>query len=142
MVDVEKVFKESLMRISERKVDGKGFLDTFYELFIQSSDEISEMFKNTNMQKQSQMLKKSISELVFCYSEKKINNHLLDIGKLHSKDALNISPNLYSLWLETLIKTVELFDPAFSPKIELSWNVILAPGITYMNFAYENPEVQ
>ncbi len=141
MVNIEKVFKESLKRISEAKVEGHSFLETFYELFINSSSEIAAMFKQTDMDKQAKMLKRSISEFILCYTEKKVNKHLMKIGKLHSKHSLNIDPKFYSLWLSKILEAVKIHDPKFSAKVEVAWRIILSPGITYMTFAYNKPDL-
>ena len=141
MIVIDEVFKKSLKRISARTVEGNDFLGSFYDLFMNSSEEISSMFSKTNMKRQGEMLRKSISELVLCYSEKEINGHLQQLGKLHSKPALNINPDLYDIWLSKLLEAVELHDAEFSPEVEVSWRMILSPGITYMKYAYNKPDL-
>ena len=139
-MEVELIFKESLKRISANKIDGKTFLDYFYKLFIESSDDIKKLFKNTDFEKQTTVLRKSISELVRFYSEKKINDHLKNLGKSHSRGYMNIHPKFYDLWQETLLKAVKEYDPQYSMKVELAWHVILAPGIAYMKYSYNHPD--
>ena len=141
MFEIEKEFKKSLQRISQVNIDGLGFLDYFYKEFLNSSDEIAELFSSTNFENQTKMLKKSIAELVRFYSEKTINQHLLAIGSLHSKTKLNIRPEMYDIWLTTLLNAVKKFDPEFHTKTELIWRIILAPGIAYMKFAYDHPNL-
>ena len=48
-----------------------------------------------------------------------------------------IPPDLYDVWLECLMQTLKEFDPEYSSEVELSWRVVLAPGITYMKFKYD-----
>ena len=49
-----------------------------------------------------------------------------------------IAPELYEEWLESLIQTVREFDLEFTDEVELSWRVVLSPGITYMKFRYDH----
>ena len=138
---MEKVFKDSLARISGKKISGQSFLDYFYQIFIESSDEIKEKFKNTDLSMQSKMLRKSISELVHFYISKKVSSDLYCIGQSHNKDTLNITTDMYDLWLKKLTEAVEKFDDQYSPRVELAWHIILAPGIAFMKYSYDHEDI-
>ena len=135
---IDEVFKKSLVRVMKHKIDGMDFLEYFYQIFLESSPEVFELFKNVSMKLQKEMLRKSIYELLVFYSEKKVNQHLLAIGQLHSKDYLGITPKFYDLWLEVLMKALKEFDPEYTHQIELTWRVTLSPGIAYMKFSYDH----
>ena len=141
MYIIDKSFKESFTRVSKARIDGQDFLQYFYSIFIKKSERVAKMFENTSMESQKLLLKKSLTELLKFYEEKNVNQHLLNIGQIHAKDKLNVSPKMYDIWLDTLIETVQKFDPEFHPKIELAWRVTLSPGITYMKFAYKHPNL-
>ena len=141
MFEIEKEFKKSMERVSKNKVNDQTFLEYFYEVFTGSSNEIAALFSSTDFNLQTKMLEKSISELLRFYCEKTVNQHLLAIGQKHSCSQLNIRPEMYDHWLDTLLIAVKKFDPEFYPKVELCWRIILAPGITYMKFAYEHPNL-
>jgi len=141
MFIIDDSFKESFVRVSETHIDDQDFLQYFYSIFTQKSKRVATMFENTSMESQKLLLKKSLTELLKFYEEKKVNQHLLNIGQIHAEDKLNVSPEMYDLWLDILIETVQKFDPEFHPKIELAWRVTLSPGITYMKFAYKHPNL-
>jgi len=138
---MEKVFKDSLARISGKKIDGQSFLDYFYKIFLESSDEIKNKFKNTDLNLQTKMLRKSISELVHFYISKKVSSDLYCIGQSHNKDNLNIRPVMYDLWLQKLTEAVQKFDDQYSSQVELAWHIILAPGIAFMKYSYDHEDV-
>lgn len=138
---MEKVFKDSLARISGKKIAGQSFLDYFYKVFLESSDEIRGKFKKTDLKKQTEMLRKSISELVHFYISKKVSSGLYFIGQSHNKDNLNITPAMYDLWLSKLTEAVKKFDDEFSPQVELAWHIILAPGIAFMKYSYDHEDI-
>lgn len=141
MLLIDKTFKESFERVSDNVIDGMDVLDYFYKIFFETSEDISRLFKNTSMDAQKRLLKKSIQELVNFYNDKRVNEHLVQIGQIHGANMLNISPAMYKTWLDTLMLTVKKFDPEYSLNVELSWRATLAPGITYMIFAYEHPDL-
>ena len=141
MFIIDKAFKDSFTRVSKTKIDDQDFLQYFYSLFTKKSERIAKMFENTSMDAQKLLLKKSLTELLKFYEEKNVNQHLLHIGQIHAEDKLDVSPEMYDLWLDTLIETIQKFDPEYHPKIELAWRVTLSPGITYMKFAYKHPNL-
>ena len=141
MFAIDKAFKESFLRVSKNEIAGVDFLQHFYDILFRKSSVIASMFKNTSMDSQKLLLKKSIAELLKFYEERQVNQHLLKIGQIHAPDKMNITPEMYDLWLDTLMETIKKYDPEFMPKIELSWRVTLSPGITYMKFAYRHPNL-
>ena len=141
MFAIDKAFQDSFERVNNNIIEGKDFLDYFYQIFIDKSPRIAQLFKNTSMSSQKILLKKSIQELLNFYNERTINQHLLKIGHIHGEDKLNISPEMYDLWMDTLMETIKKFDPEFIPKVELAWRVTLSPGIAYMKFAYLHPNL-
>jgi len=137
----EKQFDESYERVKTVVKNELGFFDAFYHRFLQSSPEIAQYFKHTNMQKQKKVLEKSFYGLLIFYATNNANDHLEKIAIQHSKSALDIKPELYDLWLESLIETVKDYDIHFSAEIELSWRLVLSVGITYMKFKYNHREI-
>ncbi|MEJ2445667.1 MAG: globin [Exilibacterium sp.] len=134
----ENTFDASYERILHKKIAGKSFFDTFYDNFMSSSKEVRERFKNTDMARQKRMLKKSFYSLFIFYASSNADDYLVKIATHHNSQNLNIRPELYDIWLDTLVKTVETFDHEFSKNVELAWRLVLAPGITYMKFKHTN----
>ena len=141
MFIVDKAFAESYERVSKKIIDGKDFLDYFYESFLKTSPKIARLFKNTSMHSQKLLLKKSIEELLNFYHDRTVKQHLLQIGQIHGENMLNISPEMYDIWIDTLMETIKKYDPEFIPKVELAWRVTLSPGICYMKFSYRYPNL-
>lgn len=102
-----------------------------------SSKEVSEKFKNTDLKKQKRMLKASLFMLVLATEGKAEGlEHLKKIAESHNRHNLDIKPELYELWLECLIQTVEKFDRKFDSKIENIWRKTMKVGITFMISRY------
>jgi hemoglobin-like flavoprotein len=58
------------------------------------------------------------------------------IAKRHSREDLDIRPELYDLWLAALLQTVAGCDPEHTPQIEAAWRDTLSAGIEYMRSRY------
>ena len=133
----EKLFDKSYERVKTVIKNDRSFFDAFYDRFIQSSAEVAQHFKHTDMQRQKKILEKSFYSLLIFYATNNANDYLEEIAIQHSKSALDINPGLYDLWLESLIETVKEYDDHFTPETELSWRLVLSVGITYMKFKYD-----
>ena len=130
-------FDQSYERVKHIKKNTKTFFDAFYDNFSSASPEVARHFQNSDMQKQKKMLEKSFYSLFIFYATNNANDYLKKIAEHHSKASNNIPPDLYDMWLESLIKTVAEYDPEFNLDVELAWRVVLSSGITYMKFKYD-----
>lgn len=119
----------------ERCVNDPRFIDKFYEIFLSSSDEISILFKDTDMETQKVMLATSMAYMTRAYENEP--SHLAEIAEKHNKNYLDINPHLYPLWLDSLVATAKLIDPLFDKDTENLWREIMQPGIDYIISKYE-----
>ena len=128
----EEIFDHSYERVKNLVKDGKPFFAAFYDNFLKSSPEVAKYFTGTDMQHQQKMMEKSFYGLFIFYATQNANDYLETIAERHSHRDLGIGAELYDLWLDALLDTVKEFDPQFNNEIDLSWRIILAPGIAYM----------
>ena len=116
-----------------------GFLEAFYERFVASSEEIREKFKGTDMKRQVQMLEDSLFVVAVAIQGEEgspARGDLPRIAARHSRQDLDIRPQLYDLFLECLIETVRTHDPQFTSAVEAAWRDTMAFGIDYMRARY------
>lgn len=57
-------------------------------------------------------------------------------GTTHNRHHLDITPELYDLWLEALVATARKFDPEWDDSVESAWRTILGFVIQRMISAY------
>lgn len=120
----------------ERCINDPLFLDKFYEIFLSSSDEVYQMFSNTEIETQKVML---MTSLVYMSDAHKDTPGLLStIAEKHNKNNLKIKPYLYSLWLDSLITAAKSIDPLFDINTEKLWREALQPGIDFMISRYDD----
>ncbi len=139
MKDYLTFFRESYDRIFANEALRDEFFEAFYEAFALRSDEIAAKFAHTDMQRQKEMLFRSLQHMVDFSVQRQASESLRRTAERHSAAQIDIEPGLYDIWLDCLIESVQLFDPRFSDEIELAWRVVLAPGIVYMKFRYDKP---
>lgn len=108
------------------------FFYRFYERFLKS-EEIAALFRSTDMDRQVQMLKRSLVNLVAYYVTGEPGADLRRIAQLHQR--LQVKPQMYEHWLLALVETVLEFDPQADEETRLAWCWAMSPGITYMRLA-------
>ncbi len=117
-----------------------SFIDLFYDEFLQSHPSIKPMFKDTDFKKQKELLRTGIGMLLAHLEGKAAGTMTLDrIAESHKKQNMNISPNLYQFWIDSLVKAVKQCDKKFSPDLERSWQKILRAGVDYITAQYDSP---
>ncbi len=124
-----KLFNNSL----ERCQADPHFLTLFYRKFVISNEEVRRKFANTDMDKQKMMLHASLYMIMLSAQNNEAASLYLErIAKRHSKKELDIKPELYDLWLATLIETVKETDSDFNEEIEIAWNKVITYGVNYL----------
>jgi hemoglobin-like flavoprotein len=115
-----------------------GFLTRFYEIFLASSPEVREKFRDTDFSRQTRMLRASLHmTLAAGYGSPEAPAHLERLAILHGKGGRNIGPHLYRLWLDALVQAASEHDPDFTPDLATAWRDMLTPGINILVAAYE-----
>jgi hemoglobin-like flavoprotein len=111
----------------------EGFLPRFYELFMESSPEVREKLRDTDIQRQAWILKKSLYVLTMAsVGTDEARNELIRLGKSHGPEGLKIPAYMYDLWLDCLLRAVKEFHTAWHPEIERSWRKMLGPHIAVL----------
>ena len=137
---VETAVAQSVSQSYGRCLGQKGFLQRFYDIFLASSPDLAPMFVNTDFEKQVELLRASIAYAI-TYAENPENSiakqKLEAVGETHSIGKINVKPELYPFWINSLVQTVSEFDPKFSPDIEANWRTAVQPTIDLLKSKYQ-----
>lgn len=137
-----------MYQLSEEAIDGfhdslercglsSEFLQDFYQKFIASSPEVAVKFANTNIKTQSRILKTSLYMAMLASDQNhEAREYLGRIAKRHNREALDIKPAYYDLWVESMITTVRKHDPQFNTETEQLWRNFMQPAIEFMKSQY------
>lgn len=130
---------ETFMASFKRCLAKPDFLLNFYGIFMASSDEVREKFKNTDFKRQTRILAESLWAMAVVAQGEKGSPAWGDLPRLaerHSHRDLDIPARLYDGWLDSLIEAARRHDPQFAPEVEDAWRKTLAVGIEYMRSRY------
>ena len=106
------------------------FFVDFYDAFINSSEEIKGMFKDTNMSKQYQFLRSGISYIIsYADGSRTFSMKLDKLRDTHSEAQMNILPWMYDYWLSSLLDTVKIHDTESTQDTLASWESVMKKGI-------------
>ena len=129
------VFLASLKRC----LAAPGFLESFYERFVGSSDEVREKFRDTDMKRQAQAVADSLYVVANAVQGEEgslARWELPRIAERHSRRERDIRPELYDLWIDCLVETARAHDPQFDPGVEHAWRDVLLFGAEAMRQRY------
>jgi truncated hemoglobin YjbI len=122
-----RLFHESLERAS---ADSR-FLDLFYDGFISSSEEIRQIFINSDMDRLKRKLKSSLHMLTLLADDAPGSEmYMGHLARVHGR--YHIHPEMFDMWLDSLVSAVALCDSEFSPQIEDAWRNVIGRGIDIM----------
>ena len=128
---------QAVMQSYERCWVQKGFFDEFYKLFMNSSPEIKALFQNTDFKKQNVLLRVSLLYIIsYAQASDLYREKIEELGVLHGRSKLNIRPELYPLWVNSLMQAVSKYDSHFNDGLEKSWREALQKGIDIMISKY------
>ena len=106
------------------------FFDVFYATFISKSAEIEAVFANTDLHRQKDMLEQSLLAMINFSSRRNSNSELETLAAIHRNRG--VKNELFDLWLDCIVETLESIDAEFVYSEGLAWRVMLSPGIAFM----------
>jgi len=136
MSDTIQQFVDSYSRIGGRDLASSDFFDAFYRHFVGASPDVAEKFKDTDMDRQREMLRLSLDHMVYFAIDKEETREIARVANLHDQSNADIPPRLYDQWLDSLVETVSQFDPDYNADVEAAWREALLPAIDYMKHHY------
>ena len=113
------------------------FLTRFYELFVGSSPDIAEKFRDTDFQRQRRAMGASLYVIVLALEQGEAAMiYLNQIAKQHGREDLDVAPEMYDAWRDCLLESVKEFDPLYSDEIEQAWRAAAEFAIVFMRKHY------
>ena len=122
---------ELFNRSFETCVARRGFVERFYEIFIQSSPEVRDKFKATDMKRQAHIIKKSLYVLTMASLEtEEVRQEIAALGHSHGREGMKVGTHLYELWLSCLLQAVSEFDPGWNREVGESRRRVFDPYLS------------
>ena len=116
-----------------RCLSNQDFLSRFYKLFVESSPAVAEKFRDTDFQRQRRAMAASLYVIVLALEQGDTAMlYLNQIARKHSRDDLDVPPEMYDTWRDCLLQSVKEFDPEFSDEVEQAWLEVTKFAIDFM----------
>jgi len=120
-----------------RCCNSAGFFDSFYTILKGSHPDIPKMFANTDFTKQNELLRVGLEVmLMFDHGGEAARQVLAQIRESHCRHRLDVKPEFYDCWVDSLMQACAKHDAEFSPDLEAEWREVLAKGIDYIKSGY------
>lgn len=132
MTDYIDIFSKSFERAVGNNQNAPKFFERFYAVFTSKSIAIKKRFDAIPPERRNPMVRESLLELMNFYASGRASGEMERLGRLHNQEHANIPPKMYAWWLESLMQTVEEFDPAYTPDVDAAWRIVVTPGIAFM----------
>jgi uncharacterized phage infection (PIP) family protein YhgE/hemoglobin-like flavoprotein len=129
---VPAALRESIMRAEERRL-----YDKFYERFVTSDPRIGAYFLKTDFKKQKSLLRDGVGRaLSFSAGDSASVSFVERLGVTHNRSHMNILPELYPFWLNSLMDTLAETDPQWNKQLDTQWREALGKTIALMSRAH------
>jgi hemoglobin-like flavoprotein len=116
---------------------GDEFFDSFYANLVDQETAIAQLFAETDMQRQNDLIEDGIRHLIaFAEGDALAEARIRDLGRSHNRHYLNVRPEFYPLWVESLMRALREHDAQFTPELETEWRTVIAPGVALMVSLY------
>lgn len=130
--DVPKAVRDSFGRVA-----GEAFIDAFYQSFLAADPRIAPMFARTDMTQQRRLLGDSLVHVLnFAAGDPQAKSKMELLASTHSMDRLNVDPDFYAVWEDSLLETLQARDPQWNDRLETEWRNQLRPAIDLMTSRY------
>lgn len=114
------------------------FAATFYEIFFTKSPDIPVLFKDTDFVQQRRHFRAAVLLLIkYEPGDEPTRNALEKIGRSHSQGELNIRPDLYPFFLESVCEALARHDPEMTPELEAQWVESVGGGVELIISMYD-----
>lgn len=132
MIENPSGLQRSYLRISRTS----EFYDTFYEILTQDA-QVAKHFEGVGEARRAFFAKTSIPTLImYVMGSPLAEKRMRSLAKTHGRDQINVHPDLYEFWLETVIAMLWKYDEEFDEELEVIWRRAIRKGIEIFIDAY------
>jgi len=116
-----------------RAISKRQFLDRFYDLFMSSSPIVERKLASTDIAKQQELLSQAVNMVIlFPQGNKIARNAINRIRQSHNRDRLDIRPEYYRFWIDSLIVALSEYDPDFNDELDRAWRKVAQEAIDFI----------
>ncbi len=134
---MDKAVVDAVKQSFGRALINKDLMKDFYDRLMSDNPAVGKMFARTDLEKQKEILKMSLSMAILFSQDNVVAKHAMDkVRESHSQANLNIKPEFYTVWLNSLVSVVAVSDPEFSSELEQHWRLAIGQAINHIKSGY------
>lgn len=116
----------------------EGFIERFYEIFIDSNPGIRPLFEGTDFEQQINLLRQGLGyAFQFARGDDRAQQYMGQLRKSHGRSGrIGVEPKLYPYWVNAMMAAASEFDPQFTPELEREWRSVLGKATAFMKSGY------
>ena len=134
---MDKAVIDAVKQSYGRALVNRDLMNDFYHRLINGNPEVGIKFASTDLEKQKEVLQMSLSMAILFPQDNVVAKHAMDkVRQSHSKAKLNIKPEFYQYWLDSLVSVIGESDPEFSPELEQHWRTAMGHAIDHIKSGY------
>ena len=113
-----------------RCLQQREFLRRFYTIFTQGHPSIAQRFRNTDWDKQIDLLRHGISaSILYAAGESLGEYELEELARSHGPKGYDIPGWMYDIWLDALVQALSETDPRWDEHLERRWREAMGHAI-------------
>lgn len=115
-----------------------GFIERFYDIFLDSHPEVKSAFASTDFDRQRRLLRRTLSNsIMFAAGSNIVKREVDKMAEIHSRRGhAPVQPHLYDYWVNSLIEAIREYDPQFGPQLENRWREAMGQIIRHFSSQY------
>jgi len=115
-----------------------GFIERFYDIFLESHPEVKAAFAGTDFDRQRRLLRRTLTNSIMYAAGSNIVKREVDrMAEVHSrKGKAPVQPHLYDYWLNSLLAAIREHDPQINSQLESRWREAMGQIIGHFSSQY------
>jgi methyl-accepting chemotaxis protein/hemoglobin-like flavoprotein len=110
-----------------------SFPRIFYETLFKADPKVKQMFQDTDWKKQAMLFRTGLFMLLqYAKGDPDAESVLRRVAYTHGHRKLNVPPDSYRCWVDSLIVALAECDPRWSSQLESDWRKAVAKGMDYL----------
>jgi hemoglobin-like flavoprotein len=117
----------------------QSLFDTFYDIFLASHPDIRPRFATTDFDRQKVAIRQGLNLAIMYAAGNPVGEGGLErIRASHARTRLNIPPDLYKYWKESMLEAVSRTDPRYDASLARSWDEVLQQAVDFIAGGYHD----
>ena len=114
----------------QRCLETSAFFDTFFQKLSSRAHVVTDLFAGADEIMLKAFFRNALTLLLLdAAGSQQAKKRLARVRTWNGSDGLNLNPEWFPHWIESLMVAIRKHDPEYTPALEYKWRVILEVGL-------------